>query len=246
MKELYKIALFSALIAGAATSVQAQTPPPPNAVIVGGSAQALCWSAPGTNWVQNGTTGGNFASGSGFAGGATLTVPESQLVDANKRAAVTFGVGGGVRMRFAVNCNAPVTAQLSAQYGRLQNVNALSVPSGMPVSRTASGSGTFENYYPYRIEYGFVNTVTGAQPPSNSQKVNGTAGYSNSQNGSAAGGAPPTWSSVTSGGDWFNVKRVDVRIDLDPPPNVVGTSQRPVMIAGSYSDRLTLTLTPQI
>lgn len=237
---------LAALIACASTASLAQTPPPPNAVIVGGTAPALCWSTPGTNWQQNGTSSGNFSSGTGFGGGATVTVPESQLVDANKRAAITFGSSGGVRMRFGVNCNSPVVAQLSAQYGRFQNTDALTLPTGMPASRTGSSSATFENYYPYKIEYGFVNTLTGAQPPSAAQKVNGTAGYSNPQNGASASGAPPNWTSVTSANQWFSVKRVDVRIDLDPPPFVTGTSVRPVMIAGSYSDRLTLTLTPSL
>jgi hypothetical protein len=238
--------LLGGFIIMIATPSLAQTPPPNNAVVVGGTAPALCWSAPGTNWTQNGTTGGNFSAGSGFAGGATVVVPQSQLVDANKRAALTFGSLGAVRMRFAVSCNAPVVAQLSAQYGRLQNTDAQTLPAGMPATRTASTSATFENYYPYQIEYGFVNTLTGATPPSASQKVNGTTGYSNPQNGATADGAPPTWSPVSSGGSWFDIKRVDVRVDLDPPPVVSGSTLRPVMIAGSYSDRLTLTLTPSL
>jgi hypothetical protein len=240
------IFLFALAVALTSTASLAQTPPPANAVIVGGTAPALCWSTPGTNWQQNGTSAGNFSSGTGFGGGATVTVPESQLVDANKRAAISFGSAGGVRMRFGVNCNSPVVAQLSAQYGRLQNSDAQTLPAGMPASRTGSSSATFENYYPYKVEYGFINTLTGAQPPNASQKVNGSAGYSNPQNGASAGGSPPTWTSVTSANAWFSIKRVDVRIDLDPPPFVTGTSLRPVMIAGSYSDRLTLTLTPSL
>jgi hypothetical protein len=238
--------LFGLVTFALSTAAVAQTPPPPNSVVVAGNAPTLCWSAPGTNWQMNGTSQGNFVAGASFAGGGTINVPESQLVDSSKRAAITFGSGGGVRMRFGVNCNSPVVAQLSAQYGRLQNVNALTLPTGMPQARTTNSSATFENHYPYRIEYGFVNTLTGAQPPSNAQKVNGSAGYSNPQNGATASGAPPTWSSVTSGSNWFDVKRVDVRIDLDPPPFVTGTSVRPVMIAGSYTDRLTLTLTPSL
>jgi hypothetical protein len=239
-------AILTSVIVAASTNALAQTPPPPNAVIVGGSAPALCWSTPGTNWQQNGTSNTNFVAGSGFAGGGTVTVPESQLVDSSKRAAITFGSAGGVRLRFGVSCNAPVVAQLSAQYGRLQNVDALTLPAGMPVARTPTRSATFENYYPYKVEYGFVNTLIGAQPPSATQKVNGAAGYSNPQNGSAPGGPPPSWSGVTSGALWYTVKRVDVRIDLDPPPEVDGSNQRPVMIAGSYKDQLTLTLTPSL
>jgi hypothetical protein len=238
--------LLGGLLFMMATPSLAQTPPPNNAVVVGGSAPALCWSAPGANWTQNGTSAGNFSAGTGFAGGATVVVPQNQLVDSDKRAALTFGSLGAVRMRFAVTCNSPVEAKLSAQYGRLQNTSAPSLPPGMPANRTATTSATFENYYPYQIEYGFVNTLTGATPPSASQKVNGTTGYSNPQNGATADGLPPNWSPVSSGGSWFNIKRVDVRIDLDPPPVVSGSTLRPVMIAGSYSDRLTLTLTPSL
>jgi hypothetical protein len=240
------IALLSGLAIVSSSHSLAQTPPPPNSVIVAGTAPALCWSTPGTSWQINGASTGTFTSGSGFAGGATVAVPEGQLVDANKRAALTFGSLGAVRMRFSINCNSPVVAQLSALYGRLQNTDALTLPAGLPVARTASRSASFENYYPYNIEYGFINTVAGAMPPSASQKVNGTAGYSNPQSGSVGGGAPPEWSSVTSAGNWFSIKRVDVRIDLDPPPLVDGSPLRPVMIAGSYSDRLTLTLTPSL
>jgi hypothetical protein len=248
IRNLGMIAVLSGLIALTSSVCFAQTPPPANAVIVAGTAPALCWSAPGTNWVQNGASAGNFSAGSGFAGGATVSILESQLVDANKRAALSFGNSGenAMRMRFSVNCNSPVVAQLSAQYGRLQNTDALALPAGMPAQRTATTSATFENYYPYKIEYGFINTLTGAQPPNASHKVNGSAGYTNPLNGSAGGGAPPSWSSVTSAGAWFSIKRVDVRIDLDPPPLVNGGTVRPVMIAGSYSDRLTLTLTPSL
>jgi hypothetical protein len=242
------IAILSGLAVGTATPCMSQTPPPPNAVVVAGNAPALCWSPAGTNWRISQAAQGNFTAGAGFSGGGTIAIPESDLVDTNKRANVTFAGGdsGNMRLRFTVSCNTLVVAQLSAQYGRLQNVDALTLPAGMPVARTANRSATFENYYPYRVDYGFVNTVNGAVPPGATDKVNGSLGYVENQAGSPAGGASPSWPSVTSGGDWFSIKRVDVRINLNPPPNVAGTTVRPVMIAGSYKDQLTLTLTPSL
>lgn len=229
---------FGALVL-AASVASADTSAPP-AVDIKGSATPICWSGSAAVWQDNPGGGYTFLPGTGFTGGAVVNIDTDRLVNAENRAInPNLGSAGAFRARFPIQCNAPVTATLQATNGRFLNTSVPTLPTGL--NRVGSQSAPFENYFPYVAQFGFVNTVTGAQPPSAAQIVNGANGYRTDLASSLSG--PPSWPSATTGDQWFNVRRVDIRFDLNALPNAPG-GVSPVMIAGSYQEVLRLTVTP--
>jgi hypothetical protein len=236
--------LSVALITGSAFAQDAPpASPAPNNVAITGNASAICWTPGGATWAINGTnaTGG----GGTFAAGTVVTIGSGGLVDANNRAAASFAV----RARMLINCNAPLTATLTAQQGRFRNTSVPTLPAGL--TRTATASAAFENSYPYFVNYGLLNTTTltvdGAGNIPNGDRVNGPNGYlTNLQSGPAGTTASPNWGEVASGSQWATLKRLDVRLQVTNPPNVAGQTVRPVMIAGSYSEVLTVAVNPSL
>jgi hypothetical protein len=242
---LFAVTTLSLAVMGSAAFAQAVTPPPPptGSAPINGSASAICWTGPGATWTINGT---NVTGGGGtFTAGTVATAGSAGLVDANNRAAANFAF----RARMLINCNSPVTATLSALQGRFRNTNVPTLPAGL--TRTATSSAAFENSYPYFVNYGLVNTTTltvdGSGNIPNADRVNGANGYRTGlQSGPAATIGSPSWGSVVSGNQWATLQRLDVRLQVTDPPNVTSQSVKPVMIAGSYTEVLTVGVNPAL
>jgi hypothetical protein len=242
---LFAVTTLSLAVMGIAPLAHAESPPPPpptGSTPITGSASAICWTGPGATWTINGT---NVTGGGGtFTAGTVATAGSAGLVDANNRAAANFAF----RARMLINCNSPVTATLSALQGRFRNTNVPTLPAGL--TRTASSSAAFENSYPYSVNYGLVNTTTltvdGSGNIPNGDRVNGANGYRTGLLSGAAAGGIPSWGSVASGNQWATLKRLDVRLQITDPPNVTSQSVKPVMIAGSYTEVLTVGVNPAL
>lgn len=244
------VGIASALVATSAMAQAAPPAPPSNQVAIGGTASAGCW-ATGAGWTSNITPGftGTIVRGANFTGASSVTFGDATLVGANRRASPTPGGNGGMRLRFALNCNAVTQAQLRADNGRFLNTNQPQLPLNMPQQQTANRSGTFGNAYGYTVEFGFVNDPTLNGQPSPAQMVNGAGGGYNNSITSAplnSAAAPVTLATVNSASDWANIRRLDLRFQLISPPDVNGASggTKPVMIAGAYSETFTITVAP--
>lgn len=246
------VGIASALVATGAMAQAVPPAPPSNQVAIGGTASPGCWASPnsggGITWEWNGTSPGAVAPGGSFTSASAITISQSQLINTSTYRAQPNPGGAGLRLRFALNCNAPTTATLTAAHGRLLNQNQQTLPANMPQAVSATRSGTFMNAYRYTTEFGFVNTVAGAQPPSNAQKVNlAGGGYINTAASPALNTAPAqtTLATAVSGGDWANIRRLDLRFQLTAVPDVNGVNGvKPVMIAGDYKETFTITVAP--
>jgi hypothetical protein len=231
-----------------ATSAMADTPPPPNAVPIAGSASAGCWAAGTTGWEWNGTSPGTVTPSGTFSGASAITISQSQLINTATYRAQPNPGGGGLRLRFPLYCNAPTTATLSAAHGRLLNQDQQTLPENMPQTLSATRSATFMNAYRYSTAFGFVNTVAGALPPQPAQLVNGAGGGYRDNTSSPAlttTPAPIQLATVESAGDWANIRRLDFRFQLNSVPDVNGVNGvKPVMIAGDYKETFTITIAP--
>ncbi len=231
-----------ALAAGAGFAQETLSAPPAPQVEINALASPTCWATNGNQWTSNNTTGGVITAGP-FGTGTTFTINTGNLVDANNRAITDFGSGGAIRVHYRMMCNSTVSATLTSAKGRFQHNTISTLPAGL--NRPPGGSATFENYYPYVLEFGFSKRTNTTGPTNDSEKVAPGTGYIENINSSAPGGGGIS-ASATSGSNWFEVRRLDLRIDLNPPPNDPAVGQRPVMIAGDYSETFTIGVTPGV
>jgi hypothetical protein len=231
-----------ALVAGTGFAQETMAPPAAPQVQINALASPTCWATSGDQWTTNNTAGGVVAAGP-FGSGVTYTINTGNLVDSNNRAVTNFGFSGAIRVHYRLMCNATVSATLSSAKGRFQHNTISALPAGL--TRPVNGSATFENYYPYVLEFGFSKRADTGGPTNNAEKVAPGTGYIENINSTPPGGGGVT-SSATTGSNWFEVRRLDLRIDLNPPPNDPAVGQRPVMIAGDYSETFTIGVTPGV
>jgi hypothetical protein len=235
---------FGALALAAGTGFAQETMAPPAApqVQINALASPTCWATNGNLWTTNNTMGGVVAAGP-FGSGVTYTINTGNLVDASNRAVTNFGSGGAIRVHYRLMCNSTVSATLSSTNGRFQHNTVTTLPGGLV--RPTNGSATFENYYPYRLEFGFSKRSDTGGPTNSSEMVAPGTGYIGGINSTPPGGGGVN-RTATSGSNWFEVRRLDLRIELDPPPNDPTVGLRPVMIAGDYSETFTIGVTPGV
>lgn len=230
-----------ALAAGTGFAQETMAPSAPQ-VNINASASPICWATSGNLWTSNNTGGGVISAGP-FGSGITYTINTGNLVDANNRAVTNFGSSGAIRVHYRLMCNSTVTATLTSAKGRFQHNTVTTLPAGL--TRPGSGSATFENYFPYELEFGFSRRADTGGPSNPSEQVAPGTGYIDNIDSTPPGGGPVS-RTATSGSNWFEVRRLDLRIDLNPPPNDPTVGMRPVMIAGDYSETFTIGVTPGV
>lgn len=221
----------------------------PTVAEINASASSGCWAIPnsdgGTGWQWNGTNPGTVSSPAGtFAGANTVTYDNAQLVDATRRALENPG-GGGYRYRFALACNAPTVATLTAANGSFRSNDYPTLPTG------ASAAG-FRNSFAYHFQFALVNKVNATTPTGilagadivdGGAAVRGNVAPSAGVVGLLATG-PGNLATLSTDDDWVNLRRLDLRLQLASVANLPSQSVRPVMVAGAYSETFTITITP--
>lgn len=206
------IAAGAAMVAAGQAAAQA---PAPASVEVGGAAPAICTLPSSWSFVS----GNSGANGAGFAG-TTWTIPESAFADTSANA-VTAPTDYAIRIRGAGFCNTSHRIELRSANGGLVNAAVPTPPAGFSNHRSMS----------YQAHWLGVGTPTGS----------GSTGIQGPRvvvNANSPGSSPSAGANYVVSGTLAppGARNFDLRLSLPRGPAALP------MVAGNYSDSVTVTL----
>ncbi|HZZ86869.1 MAG TPA: hypothetical protein VFE13_00915 [Caulobacteraceae bacterium] len=194
-----------------------------------GDTLAVTSAAPSTCGVSGAWT--SLDGGISFApssNGGTITYASSQLIESSTGSS-NYDKPGFVVPTYTVRapmyCNAAVTAQLHAQNGALRFAGA-------------TPPAPFGYYFPETVNVGFRNNVNISDQ---SASFVGSCGATPGRCSNSSANAPFTSTLNATASEALSIAAVDIRYSLG---HVFPAQYPRIMVAGAYSETLTLTITP--